>query len=103
MRSGSFRQGFSVVTAAVLGWCRGLVWSRTESGSQWAEIYRLRETVIYLKSNLDATKIELETAHSRLRIAQVEIEALSEVNARDRKRIEAETAGYARSIATTKP
>lgn len=57
---------------------------------------RSEQTIAELRVALAESQAETEAERRRLRVAEAEIEALAGVIARDRARVEAETAGYAR-------
>lgn len=52
-----------------------------------------------LRRQVDSVHTELDAARVALRIAQAEIDSLAAVIARDRQRVQAEAAGYARQRA----
>jgi chromosome segregation ATPase len=63
------------------------------------EVAALRDTLAERDREILALRAENDALASRLKIAHLEVEGLAEVIARDRKRVEAETARYARDIA----
>lgn len=84
--------------------CKGLFHSPLRNWTP-AEA-ELRNRVDVLQANLadreqeiTLLRLERDTLDSRLKISSVEIQCLTEIIVRDRKRIEAETAGYAAQIA----
>jgi hypothetical protein len=67
--------------------------------SAQSEALRLRADIDERDSEIRRLHLELEIVTSRLKVAQVEISGLAEVVARDRKRVEAETAALAQRVA----
>jgi hypothetical protein len=66
---------------------------------RWSVERRLRRENAKLSAELLDTRAELEAERRALRVAEAEIESLAAVVARDRARVKAETAVYARKLA----